>query len=179
MSLSVLRFGSVLDSALCDVLGEGWDWPLSDCESLEEFVSVVQRSSILAYWVFDEGIPVGVLEFGLYSEDFSFLDLGLFLHKDFRGKGLAEVLLHSGFVACRELGLPLMATVHEDNGRSLGMIRKATGFEGVKVFEGKRNRDAWVFDLSVLEVNPVKCSTPVVNVLREDRLFLDKVLDRV
>lgn len=67
-----------------------------------------------------------MLEFTLYSktEEGKHVDLGLFIHKKYRGQGFAEILVHSVYTIYYFLNLPLIATVHEDNGRSLGLIRK-------------------------------------------------------
>lgn len=181
MRLSFVRFGSSIDAVLLQILRGGWDWSLGDASSLDEFVSQVKESGGVGYWVFRDGVPVGVLEFNVYSETFdgAFLDLGLFIHKDYRGDGVAEVLFHSAYVLCRKLNFPLIATVHEDNSRSLGLVRKASGFEGVYVYEANRGRYAWVFDLSVLKINASKASYNLVGTMLSDVLLIEKLLKRV
>lgn len=49
MDISVVRFNKSIDNGLVDMLGEGWDCPLSDCVSLKEFVSYVYKNNVLAW----------------------------------------------------------------------------------------------------------------------------------
>lgn len=173
MDLSVVRFNKAIDSSMVALLEGGWDWPLADCETLASFVSESYRNGDICYWVFRGSQPVGVLEFSGYSEGGGLIDIGLFIHKDYRGIGVAEVLLHSALEALKVLELEPVATVHVDNGRSLALTRKATGLQGVKVFEVNRDRSAWIFDFSVESFVPRLAVKSIVDILVSDRFVLE------
>lgn len=175
MDLSIVRFNKAIDSSMVALLEDGWDWPLADCETLASFVAESYRNSDICYWVFRGSQPVGVLEFSEYSEGGGLIDIGLFVHKDYRGLGVAEVLLHSSLDALGMLGLEPVATVHVDNGRSLALTRKATGLQGVKVFEVNRDRYAWVFDFSVESFVPKLAVKSIVDILVSDGFVLESL----
>lgn len=203
MKLTFERFDKSIDDKLVSQLSSGWDWPLSDAASLEDYMVYAYSKPTVCYWMFDEvfGIkfPVGLLELSLYSEsgfpirefDYevsgavvgeslipSFIDIGLFLGKDLRGEGRAEVLLHSTAEAMNRLGLPFAATVHEDNGRSYGFMIKATGHTGKFIREHVRNRKAHFYDFSKFDFVPSRVTESVVEVLIADGDEIASILNK-
>lgn len=176
MDLSIVRFNRAVDKAMNDLLEDGWDWPVDGCETLKKFVDNIYINGYVGYWVFKGSKPVGVLEFSPYSEDDSLLDLGLFVHKDFRGGGIAASMLHSAVKALWKLNIPCIATVSVDNGRSLALMRRATGLHGVEVFEECKGRHAWSFNFDVERFNPVLSVEEVVEVLFYDSFVLTTMM---
>lgn len=169
---SLLKFSSRVNNSCVNVLKDGWDWALDDADSLEYFVSKSYGSGnpFVCYWVIRDSTLLGLLEFSQYSEHGygKIIDIGGFIHKDYRGEGAADMLLHSAVEALKILGLPCIATVSVDNLRSLGFTRRATGLHGVEMFEPVRGRDAFVFDFSKEKFDTVKSDSYIVNAIVSD-----------
>lgn len=173
------RFDKNIDNDFISSLEDGWDWALSDASSLVDFVKHVYDSgeANISYWVSLGSTPVGLIEFSQYSEkDFKkAVDIGLFIHKDYRGIGIADMLVQSSVFVLKELGLPTVATVSVDNSRSLGLMRKAVGVQGELMFEPKRERDAYVFDFDKITVAPLLADKFVIASLLADGNLIKKM----
>lgn len=169
---SLLKFSSRVNNSCVNVLKDGWDWPLSDAESLEAFVDKHRSSGkpFVCYWVIRDSTLVGLLEFSQYTEhDYGkMIDIGLFIHKEYRGEGIADMLLHSAVEALDKMNLPCIATVSVENLRSLGLIRKATGLHGVEMLEPARGRNAFVFDFSKESFDTSGSDAHIVNAIVVD-----------
>jgi RimJ/RimL family protein N-acetyltransferase len=170
-------------------LKNGWDWSLSGKDSLTSFVDAFFKDDAFrGYWVTYNNEPHGIVSFRQYSEpgEVKTVSLGIYIHKDKRGKGLARTVLVSSATAMQKMNIPLIATVHEDNKRSLNMIRAATGMEGTHIYEPSKNRNAWFFNLdknnfvepNTGEENKVKeyINNKCIETLLSDKKSFDKLL---
>jgi RimJ/RimL family protein N-acetyltransferase len=170
-------------------LEDGWNWRLSDKASLTSFVDAFFGGpDFRGYWIMFNDEPYGLISFRQYSEpsDVKTVSLGIYIHKDKRGKGLARTVLVSSATAMQKMNIPLIATVHEDNHRSLNMIRSATGMEGTHIYEPSKNRNAWFFNLDKnnfvepnnREENKVKeyMNNKCIETLLSDKKSFDKLL---
>jgi len=180
-SISLIPFGSPVDFVYVSELSSGWDWNLSDKASLNEFVETFRNNAqFLGFWVKIEDIPYGLISFRPYTEQpTATLSFGIFIHKDKRANGLASILMSSSIKAMQELNVPMVATVHKDNARSVSMIRRTTGQEGVSTYEPSKNRDAYLFNLDKthcsVETFDEEC---VEQILREKEIIHKLLLSR-
>ncbi len=142
-------FDISVNSHYVDHLQDGWDWALSGKNSLPLFVDSFEFDEMfVGFWVNVNNEPHGLISFRPYTEEEpTSISFGIFIHKDKRSSGLASLLMLSAIKAMQEIRLPMIATVHEDNIRSLCMIRKTTGQHGTHVHERTKNRNAYVFHL--------------------------------
>jgi len=157
-------------------LKDGWDWPLSQKNSLPEFVESFQGDRhFIGFWATVNDEPCGLISFRPYSEQpATTLSFGIFIHKDKRVSGLATLLMGSAIKAMQEIQVPMVATVHEDNIRSLKMIQRTTQQPGILIYEPTKNRNAYLFTLDKTSclVNTFDESC-VEDILRESHEFVN------
>lgn len=147
-TVSLKLFGSTADSYYLDSLKDGWDWALSGKETLDSFFDAFKNDEkFVGFWINVNNEPYGLLSFRPYSEDLRFVSLGIFIHKDKRARGVASLMTLTAVKAMQEMGIPMIATVQKENIRSLNMIRKLTGSQGIPVYESTKNRNAYLFGL--------------------------------
>lgn len=133
--------------------GKGWDWPVAGCHTLAQYVSKIQLdTSRRFFWVHEANNVVGFFGFSLHP-DFKSFQTGTFIDPQHRGRGINSRLKLTAIAAFQAMALPLIATVLEDNVRSLAAMRKVSGLNGDKFLEEYRKTSSYLFDLSNVQVN--------------------------
>lgn len=153
--LALSRFDISINKAYADAIADQYDYPVGDCETLHKVVKKHESSngSTIAYWILQEGVPVGFLDFERYSElnvngDKAF-DIGLFIANDYRSQGIADVVLHTAVEFLRKIHYPFIATANVDNVRSVAFVTRALAMKGMLMHEPNRGRDALVWDFEI------------------------------
>lgn len=134
------------------LLEQGWDWPIAGCLTLAQYVNKIQLdTSRRFFWVYEDELIVGLFGFSLHP-DFKSFQTGTFIDPQHRGRGINNRLKQSAIAAFQSMQLPLIATVLEENSRSLAAMRKVSGEQGQKFWEGYRQTSSYFFDLSLVSV---------------------------
>jgi RimJ/RimL family protein N-acetyltransferase len=96
------------------------------------YLNRVERFTVFK-WEETEETPIG--GFSLYDRKEKEATFGYVMHKDFRGQGLGNILVHFLFDTCKDLGIKtLKADVYHDNSASLKLLL-SNGFRQMDFLE--------------------------------------------
>ena len=145
-------------------LHAGWDWPVSGCSTLAEYVELaIVAPRRRFFWLLGDDQPLGFFGF-THNDERRRFEVGTYLAPEARGTGANAVVKHSSIAAFQAMGLPLTALVRDENLRSLAAMRRVSGTAGeLQIIEPSTLR--WVFDLRSAAPDSASVSTRVFSQL--------------
>ena len=162
-------------------LADGWDWPVSDQSSLEDYINLsLTDPTRFYYWVLIDGEPAGVFGFSQHK-DYKAVQIGYFIHPNYRNKGHLQKIVHSSIEAFRIIGVRLIASINKKNEISFKALTKIVETAPSEHFEETRNRVAYLFELTD-PINTAEGSEySIVHSLIDDGktfILIDKLFNR-
>lgn len=137
-----------------EILEKYWDWPVAGCATFADYVLKSQTDPTRRFfWVYCGEELIGFYGFSKHP-DFSKFQTGTFIRQDYRGGGINQKLKFTAIAAFQHMQLPLIATILEDNTRSLKAMRKIANHNGEEFKENYRQTVSYYFDLSTVKVEP-------------------------
>lgn len=155
------------------MLTQGWDWPVAGCKTLSEYVNKVDLdASSVFFWLHENETPVAFFGFSLHP-DFNSFEIGTFITPEHRGRGINSIIKFSSIAAFQTLNLPLVATVLEENNRSLKAMRKISGKHGLLFDEQYRNTKSYLFELHDINVSIQQINTTLLTNIYAHKIKLN------